>query len=97
MNDITADGGKSFDNGRHFNTRLHQLVADDEPDVAGADHEDAMPRFHAVHIHHGLDGARPVDARQVIVGKKKILFIGAGGRDDFFRTYFFINAAVIDG
>ena len=61
---------------------LHQLVADDETDVARADHQDLVARLDAIDVHQRLRGSRPEDARHVVVPEHQHLLGRAGCDDD---------------
>ena len=81
---VASDFGHGFQDAHDFNACLHELVADDEADVAGSYHEDFVPGSHAVDVHEGLDGPGSVDSGEVIVGEGDEPFLGSRGHDDLF-------------
>jgi len=81
---VASDFGHGFEDAHDFNACLHELVADDEADVAGSYHEDFVPGGDAVDVHEGLDGAGSVDSGEIVVGEGDEPFLRPGGHDDLF-------------
>ena len=61
---VAAHTGRGVDDSLELHTRLHELIANDEADVAAADHQNALSRLHAVQVHQRLRRARAHDAGQ---------------------------------
>jgi hypothetical protein len=80
---VASDFGKGFEDAYDLNSRLHELIADDEADVAGSYHEDFVPRGDSVDVHEGLDGSGSVDSGKVVVGEGDESFLSSRGHDDF--------------
>jgi len=85
MNPVTADLRHEFDDSSHVDSRLHELVADDEADVARSDHENPLARRDSVDVHERLDRTRAVDARKVVLREGDETFHGPRGHDDAIR------------
>ena len=82
---VASDFGERFQDTYDLNSRLHELIADDETDVAGSYHEDFVPGSDAVDVHEGLHGSGSVDSGHVVVGEGDEAFLGSRGHDDLFR------------
>lgn len=85
VHQVASDGGCGLDDGSHRYSGLEQLVAHDESDVAGTQHDHPVARLDTVHIHEGLHSARAIDAGQVVAGKGQRLLGGSGGHDEALR------------
>ena len=82
MHAIAADGRHGLDEGQHFGARLHQLVADDESDIAGPQHDKPFSGQDPVHVDHRLDRSGAHDPRQGRTGKGDGVFRGPGRQND---------------
>src|SRR5664280_3180967 len=67
MDEIPANARRTLNDRDDLYAGLHQLVADDEADVARADHQDLVARLDTVNVHQRLCSSCPEDARHVVV------------------------------
>ena len=75
---VAADARCGITQSNDVTARLHELKADDQADVAGAQHEHALTRQNMMQIHHGLCGTGADDARQCPALEVDHVFRSAG-------------------
>jgi hypothetical protein len=78
---VAPDTRGALDYAPDIDTCLDELVAHDQADVPGSEHNRFLSRDHAVQIHEGLNRSGAVDPWQIVVGKGEEFF-GRAGRDD---------------
>ena len=74
--------GRGADDGLELHASLHELIADDETDVAAADHQNALTWLHTVQVHQRLRRARAHDAGQCPAVERDHIFHRARCDDD---------------
>ncbi len=79
---VAADVRRRIGHSRHLTAALHQLVGDDESDIAGTEHQDTFAGQDAVQVHQRLGGTGTDDAGQCPAFKGHHVFGGAGGDDN---------------
>jgi len=83
---VAAALGQYLGEPHDVHARLQRLVGDDQADVPAADDEEALRGFDEVAVDERLEGARPVDSREVRAGERERLFAGPGGDEHAFRS-----------
>ena len=91
---ISANARRCINQRNHITAALHQLEADDQADIARAEHQDFLARLDAMQIHHGLCGACADDARQCPAVEGDHIFRSAGCDDN--RICFVMNDLLAD-
>ena len=79
---VAAHTGRGVDDGLELHASLHELIADDETDVAAADHQNALTWLHTVQVHQRLRRARAHDAGQCPAVERDHIFHRARCDDD---------------
>ena len=82
MHAVATDMGSCIDERHDVAACLLELVADDEANIAGAEHEDTLARLHAVQVHHRLGSAGADDTRKRPALERDHVLGCARGDDD---------------
>ena len=82
MHAVATDMRCCIDECHDVAASLLELVADDEADIAGAEHEDTLARLHAMQVHHRLGSAGADDARKRPALERDHVLGCARGDDD---------------